>query len=199
MDVRFLGNDAMKAGLNNFSLDVVLTYLDRAELGRRNTLKIYTEKLCILVPDTEEFSDRTRITWREAAELPLAMPRPALHERRFVDTVFASVGCQPVPRVESESILHLMFQVQFGGLCTIIPEHFTRMPGLHRGMKALEAVEPVVSQDVGLFWAEGELMTPIASVLVAAVRDLNKRRGPDEILNKATACRHLGIPAGREL
>ncbi len=186
MDVRFLGNDAMKTGLNNFSLDAALAYLDTAELGRRNSLKIYTEKLCILVPDTAEFQDRTSITWREVAELPLAMLRPAIHERQFVDTIFDRVGCHPVPRVESESILHLMFQVQFGGLCTIIPEHFTRMPGLHRGTKALEILEPVASQDVGLFWAEGELMTPIASILVAAVKDLNKRGGLDQILNRAT-------------
>jgi len=183
MDVQFIGNDEMKAGLNNFSLDAALTYLDTAELGRRNSLKIYTEKLCVLVPDTAEFRDRTRLTWREVAELPLAILSPTVHERRFVDTIFEEVGRHPIPRVESESILHLMFQVQFGGLCTIIPEHFTRMPGLHRGTKALEIVEPVVSQDVGLFWTEGELMTPIASILVAAVKDLNKRGGLDLILN----------------
>ncbi|ACL62352.1 LysR family transcriptional regulator [Methylobacterium nodulans] len=184
MDVRFLGNDAMKTGLNNFSLDAALTYLDTAELGRRNSLKIYTEKLCVLVPDTEEFRNRASITWREVADLPLAMLRPAIHERRFVDTIFDKVGRHPRPQVESESIMHLMFQVQFGGLCTIIPEHFTRMPGLHRGTKALQVVEPVVSQDVGLFWAEGELMTPIASILVSAVKDLNKRGGLDLTLNE---------------
>lgn len=183
MDVRFVGNDAMKAGLNNFSLDAALTYLDAADLGRRNSLKIYSEKLSVLVPDTDEFRSLSSISWREVAGLPLAMLRPSMHERRFVDSIFKEIGCNPVPRVESESILHLMFQVQFGALCTIIPEHFTRMPGLHRGTKALPIVDPIVSQDVGLFWAEGELMTPIANILVAAVKDLNKRGGLDLILN----------------
>ena len=72
------------------------------------------------------------------------MLRPSMHERRFVDSVFAKIGLSPEPKLESESILHLMFQVQFGGLCTIIPEHFTRMPGLHPGTKALDLVDPVV-------------------------------------------------------
>jgi hypothetical protein len=97
-----------------------------------------------------------------------------MHERRFVNQVFAQVGCQPVPKVESESILHLMFQVQFTELCTIIPSHFTRMPGLRPGTKALDLVDPVVSQEVGLFWAGGETIMPMANALVAIVKSLNK-------------------------
>jgi DNA-binding transcriptional LysR family regulator len=174
VDVQFIGNDAMKLGLNNFSLDVGITYVDAADLGRRSVLPICTERLSLLVPDTEPFHKRTTISWKEAAELPLAMLRASMHERRFVNQVFAQVGCRPVPKVESESILHLMFQVQFTELCTIIPSHFTRMPGLRPGTKALDLVEPVVSQEVGLFWAGGETVVPMANALVAIVKNLNK-------------------------
>ena len=187
MDVQFLGNEAMKAGLNNFSLDVALTYLDKAELGRRNTLKIYNEKLSLLVPDTEEFRGREEISWSDAADLPLAMLRTGMHERRFVDAVFERAGKSPAPRVESESILHLMFQVQFAMLCTIIPSHFINMPGLHRGTRALRLVDPIVSQDVCLFWAEGEIMTPMAATLVSAVKTMNKLGGLEARLNDAAA------------
>src|ERR1700704_2775075 len=174
VDVQFIGNEAMKLGLNNFALDVALTYLDKADLGRKNTLPIYTEQLSLLVPDRLEFQKHKVITWREAAQLPLAMLRPSMHERRFVDQVFASVGCSPVARVESESILHLMFQAQFTDLCTIIPSHFAHGPGLHRGTRALPLVDPVVSQDVGLFWAEGEIVLPMANAFVSIVQKLNK-------------------------
>jgi len=174
VDVQFIGNEAMKLGLNNFSLDVALTYLDKADLGRKNTLPIYTEQLSLLVPDTPEFQNRKTITWKEAALLPLAMLRPSMHERRFVDRVFASVGCSPEARVESESILHMMFQVQFTELCTIIPSHFVHAPGLHRGTRALPLVDPVVSQEVGLFWTEGEIVLPMANAFVSIVRKLNK-------------------------
>lgn len=146
IDVHFIGNDAMKLGLNNFSLDVAITYMDKADLGNRNTLPICTEKLSLLVPDRDPFRNRTTISWKEAAELPLAMLRPSMHERRFVNQVFARVKCQPVARVESESILHLMFQVQFTELCTIIPSHFTSMPGLQPGTKALDLIDPVIGR-----------------------------------------------------
>lgn len=174
IDVQFIGNEAMKLGLDNFSLDVAITYMDDADLGRRNVLPILTERMSLLVPDMPEFEGRTQISWQEAASLPLALLRPSMHERRFVDQAFARSGVQAVPKVESESILHLMFQVQFTELCTIIPSHFTRMPGLHPGTKALDLVDPILSQDVGLFWAEGETMMPMASVIVAIVKNLNK-------------------------
>jgi DNA-binding transcriptional LysR family regulator len=174
VDVQFIGNEAMKLGLNNFSLDVALTYLDKADLGRKNTLPIYTEQLSLLVPETPQFDGRRTITWREAAQLPLAMLRPSMHERRFVDQVFASVKCHPPAHVESESILHLMFQVQFTELCTIIPSHFAHAPGLHRGTRALPLVDPEVSQEVGLFWAEGEIVLPMANAFVSIVKKLNK-------------------------
>ena len=61
-------------------------------------------------------------------------------------------------------------------LVTIIPGHFTRMPGLHPGTKALDLVDPVVSQEVGLVWTAGEPMMPMARVMVSIVEDL-KRSG----------------------
>jgi DNA-binding transcriptional LysR family regulator len=210
VDVSFIGNEAMKVGLSNFSLDAAITYLDQADLGRQNTTVIYTERLSLLVPENAQFAGRTSITWKEAAELPLAMLRPTMHERRFVDRVFAAVGAKPDPRVESESILHLMFQVQFTELCTIIPSHFTRMPGLHPGTKALDLVEPVATQDVGLFWAEGETVLPMASALVSIIQTLNRtgeltrRLGeasvpmPEEPAGAAPRPRTVSMPRGTQ-
>jgi DNA-binding transcriptional LysR family regulator len=173
-DVHFIGIEAMKLGLSNFSLDVAVTYLEEGNLGRLNTLPIFVERLALLVPDAPEYAKRTSITWREAAALPLGMLSPSMHERKFVDEVFRKVEATPDPRVESESILHLMFQAQFGALCTIIPAHFRHMPGLHPGTKLLDLVEPVVSQKVGLVWADGEPIMPMASAMVTTVQKMQR-------------------------
>ena len=173
VDVQFIGNEAMRLGLDNFSLDVAIAYTDSPDLGRRNMLPIYTETLALLVPDSEAFKARSSITWKEVAELPLALLRPSMHERHYADKAFAEAGVKPEPRVQSESIMHLMFQVQHTELCTIIPLHFARLPGLHAGTKALDLVDPVVSHEVGLFWAEGETILPMAGAMVAIVEELN--------------------------
>lgn len=195
VDVQFIGNEAMKLGLNNFALDVALTYLDKADLGRKNTLPIYTEKLSLLVPDSPEYKKRKTITWREASELPLAMLRPSMHERRFVDQVFKSVGCAPVAKVESESILHLMFQAQFTELCTIIPSHFAHLPGLFKNTRALSLVEPVVSQEVGLFWAEGEIVLPMANAFVSILKSFNKSGELQRRIEKDPVALSLAVAA----
>ena len=57
VDVQFIGNEAMKLGLNNFALDVALTYLDKADLGRKNTLPIYTEQMSLLGPGPSRVSE----------------------------------------------------------------------------------------------------------------------------------------------
>ena len=173
-DLRFIGIEAMTLGLSNFSLDAAVSYLNDDALGHLNKMPIYVEKLSLLVPDSDKFKDRTSITWREAAELPLAMLRSSMHERKFVDETFKKIGCEPIVSVESESIVHLMFQPQYNNLATIIPGHFTRMPGLHPGTKALDLIDPIFSQEVGLIWADGDPIMPMASAMVETVKNLKK-------------------------
>jgi DNA-binding transcriptional LysR family regulator len=173
-DVQFLGIDEMKLGLSRFSLDVGLTYLDHEDFARLNTLSLFAETLKLLVPDTPEFAGRQTITWRELADLPIAMLRPTMRERQFVNQVFEKVGVRPKPRVESESIMHLIFQVQFAQLVTIVPGHFGKMPGLNPGTRMLELVEPAVSQKVGLVWTEGEPTIPMAGALVKLLVDMQR-------------------------
>jgi DNA-binding transcriptional LysR family regulator len=181
-DVEFLGIEQMKLGLSRFSLDVGLTYLDQEGLGRLNTLPLFHESLHLLVPDTPEFAGRDTMLWRELADLPLAMLRPTMRERQFVDQIFEKVGTAPTPQVESESIVHLMFQVQFANLVTVVPRHFACMPGLHPGTRMIELVEPAVSQQVGLVWAEGEPTMPMAGALVALMTKLQKTGELNNIL-----------------
>jgi DNA-binding transcriptional LysR family regulator len=176
LDVRFGGIDALKVGLNNFALDVVMTYIEKADFEAKNTLPLYTERLGLLVPDTPKFRGLSQITWEEAAKLPLALLHGVMHLRHVVNEAFAKVGCTPNIRVESESILHLMFHVQYTELCTVIPTHFKHTPGLHQGTRLLELVEPVVAHEVGLLWGEGEVMMPMANAFVKVVREMIKSK-----------------------
>lgn len=172
--VQFIGNEAMKVGLDNFSLDAAITYMDSPELGRRSSLQIFTERLCLMVPAQKEYAGLKSISWRDAAELPLALLASTMHERSRIDKAFAAAGAKPMPRVESESILHLMFQTQYTELCTIIPEHFTVMPGLHKGTRAIALVDPIVTHKIGMFWGEGETIMPMAAAIVGIIEALNK-------------------------
>ena len=175
VDIRFLGIEETKLELSNYALDVGITYLQEQELEGLETLPIYVERLSLLVPDTETYRDMTSITWAEAAELPLCLLDPSMHERRIVDEAFARVGKEPTPRVVcSDSILNLIFHVMFAELVTVIPKHFVRMPGEFPGVRALDLIEPEITQPVGLVWSPTEPIMPMASVMVSIVRELKK-------------------------
>lgn len=175
VDIQFLGIAETKLGLSNYALDVGITYLQEQELGGLETLPIYVESLSLLVPDIDAYRDRTSITWAEAAELPLCLLDSSMHERRIVDEAFARVGKTPKPRVVcSDSILNLIFHVMFAELVTVIPKHFIRMPGAFPGVRALDLIEPDISQRVGLVWSPREPIMPMANVMVSIVKELKK-------------------------
>ncbi|MEE2698069.1 MAG: LysR family transcriptional regulator [Pseudomonadota bacterium] len=175
VDIQFLGIEQTKIGLNDFSLDVGITYLKEAELAGLGTLPIYDERLSLLVPDTEEYKDLNSITWKDSAKLPLCLLHESMHERKIVDQAFESVGVKPKHTVTaSDSILNLIFHVMFAELVTIIPKHFIRMPGHFPGVKAIDLVEPEISHPVGLVWSPSEPMMPLANVMIGIVKELKK-------------------------
>ena len=177
VDIRFLGIEETKLGLSNYALDVGITYLQEQELEGLDSLPIYLERLSLLVPDSDTYRDRASITWAEAADLPLCLLDPSMHERRLVDEAFARVGKAPKPQVVcSDSILNLIFHVMFADLVTVIPKHFIRMPGEFPGVRALDLIEPEITQQVGLVWSPSEPIMPMANVMVSIVKEL-KRSG----------------------
>jgi DNA-binding transcriptional LysR family regulator len=173
VDVRFVGNEELQTGLDNFSIDCGITYMEQAdEMPWCNTIPIFEETWSLLVPDSFEFEEMDEISWEKAGDLPLALLRPSMYERAIADETFTKAGKKVTPKIESESILHLMFQTQFTELCTIIPSHYTRMPGLHSGTKALLLKDPVIRRGIGLFWLKTETQIPITKITEEVGRSL---------------------------
>ena len=173
VDVRFVGNEELQTGLDNFSIDCGITYMEQAdEMPWCNTIPIFEETWSLLVPDSFEFEEMKEISWEKAGDLPLALLRPSMYERAIADETFTKAGKKVTPKIESESILHLMFQTQFTELCTIIPSHYTRMPGLHSGTKALLLKDPVIRKGIGLFWLKTETQIPITKITEDVGRSL---------------------------
>jgi DNA-binding transcriptional LysR family regulator len=165
VDVRFVGNEELQTGLDNFSIDCGITYMDQAvEMPWCESIPIFEETWSLLVPDSFEFEEIDEISWEQAGNLPLALLRPSMYERAIAEETFIQAGKKVTPKIESESILHLMFQTQFTELCTIIPSHYTRMPGLHSGTKALLLKDPVIRKGIGLFWLKTETVMPITKI-----------------------------------
>lgn len=180
IDIQFLGFDQMTLGLTNFELDVGITYLNQQPLDRFNTMPLYEDRLSLLLPDNDWLSGKSTVTWKEAAELPLCLLSPFMHERGIMDEAFAGADCRPIPKMESNSIFQLAFHVMSSDVATIIPENFTKANNAFKGTREIVLSEPTISQEIGLVWEKGTPMQPMAKATV----DLMKTAVSDGHLQK---------------
>lgn len=171
VDIQFLGLDEMRHGLSSFEYDVGITYLEDQPLERLKTMPLYEEPFHLMVPDAGWFPGRSSVTWAEAAEVPLCLLSPNTHERRITDRTFAAVGRTPKPRLESNAMINLAFHVTQGGFATVVPQYFMRAIGGSWRSRLLLLDEPMVAQQVGLVWLEGNPMLPMTKAVVEMMQE----------------------------
>jgi DNA-binding transcriptional LysR family regulator len=174
VDVRFLGLDEMRMKLINFELDVGITYIDQKQPPPLTSFPLYNEHLSLLVPDGPDLPT-TAIAWAKAADLPLCLLPPDMHERQIIDAAFASVGKKPRPVVESDSIVNLAFHTMLGGMVTIVPDHFAIVIGAFPGTRLVNLIKPDVIRQAGLIWLEGNPILPMARAMLEAAKALPMR------------------------
>jgi DNA-binding transcriptional LysR family regulator len=180
ININFMGIEQTIIGLQKYTIDVGVTYMQSELLSDLKSLHIYDEGLNLLVPDTNEYKGISSITWKEAASLPLCLLSDTTHERKIVDDAFTKAGEKPKPHVTSDSIMNLIYHVMFAGLVTVIPQNFLLMSGKISGVRAIKLVEPEVSHQVGLVWSSTEPMMPMARAMVAIIKELKASGELDE-------------------
>ena len=176
VDIQFMGIEETIIGLNKYTIDVGLTYMESELLRGLKSMHIYDERLSLLVPDVEKYEGISSISWKDAADLPLCLLSGTTHERKIVDDAFFKVGKKPESYVTSDSIMNLIYHVMFAGLVTVIPQNFLLMAGKFSNTRAIKLVEPEVSQQVGLVWSSTEPMLPMARAMVSIIKELKDSR-----------------------
>lgn len=163
----------IQRGLEDFSLDVGLTYLDHEPLVHLRALPLYRERYLLLTPADGPFRDRASVTWREAAALPLCLLTPDMQGRRIINDYFAAAGVVVRPSVETNSIVTLCSHLRAGVWSSVMPHTILFLVGQLEGTRAIRLVEPDAAQLVGLVAPEREPLTPVAAALFDVLRDAN--------------------------
>ena len=148
--VRSLSSSELELGLENLSLDMGLGYTDRLARysPRLRHVAQYTEHYFLVRKAGQAHSEHMqigpKITWAEAAKLPLCLLTREMYNRTIVDTAFLEAGAPVKPVIETNSILTLALSVVVGDVCSVLPG---ALIGAVRGYRELEAL-PLVSPDV---------------------------------------------------
>jgi DNA-binding transcriptional LysR family regulator len=156
-----LSSEEILRGLDDYSIDAGITYLDNEPINGLLTTPLYTERYCLFLPDGHPLADRQSITWREAAELPLGLLTSNMQNRRIIDRAFRSVNCRPVPALETNSVINLYSNVRLMGLASVMPHYILSILGNEPGLKAIPLKEPELAHSVGLVTQDRDPTAPL--------------------------------------
>ena len=90
MVIRSLTSIEIQRGLDDFSLDIGVTYLDNEPLARVRRFQLYMERYVLLTrkASNEGLSGRAAISWSEAAAYPLCLLTSDMQNRAFLTCTF---------------------------------------------------------------------------------------------------------------
>lgn len=163
----------IQRGLDKFTLDVGITYLDNDPLSRVRTLPLYEERYVLLTRHNSAYEDCHSITWTEAAKHPMCLLSPDKQNRRIIDRHFHQTGTKARVVAETNSLIALWSEVCMGGLSAVTPEAFLPLLGQRRNLIVMPLTNPTVGHLIGLVVPERDPLPPVTHAILAIANTLN--------------------------
>lgn len=164
--VRSLSSAEIENGIDALALDLAFGYAERISQrpGRVELLAQYTEHYVLLrrrpAPGADEAADRTgRLSWAEAARLPLCLLSREMHHRHIVERAFAAAGVQADPVLETNSVLTLLLAVLAGEVCSVMPGALAGLARPYPELEVLALHTPEVEVPMALLLPQAERLT----------------------------------------
>ena len=160
-----LTSQQIARGIEDFTLDAGITYLDEDLPTSVHVDHIYEEQYVLLCPPKLAPRKTGEATWAEAADVPLSLLTSDMRNRRIIDEVFQSIGLSPEPVMETNAFTAALAQVATGTAATIATKLLADGLPVGKGTVRLPLVDPVVTKPIGLVVAERDPMPPAVLAL----------------------------------
>src|SRR5689334_4524191 len=161
--------------LEEFTIDVGFTYLDNEPVEGMRAEPIYKERYCLLVRADHALAKAPSVSWAEAATQPLCLLTPDMQNRRIIDRAFKAAHANPIPRVESNSVINLISNVHLMGMTSVIPEYFLSVLGPMADIRTVPLVDPLVEHSVGLVAVDRDPISPLVLAAFACAKAVEPR------------------------
>jgi DNA-binding transcriptional LysR family regulator len=182
----------IQRGIDNFELEVGLTYLDNEPLDHVRTKPLYREEYVLLAPTGGPFADRDTVSWSDAASVPLCLLTPDMQNRRIIDGIFRSIDRRPRPTLETNSIFNLCSSVSSGHWSSIMPKALLQVFGTPEGTRPLRLVAPETTRTIGMIIPDRDPPSPLAASMFAMAGSLDLEGEIERRLNR------VARPVGRK-
>jgi len=162
--------DAIVAQLDQFELDVGLTYLDDTVIEGFEKLHLFDERYVLLAD--RKVSLAPTLTWEQAARLPLCLLTGKMRNRQVIDAAFRRSGVQPSVILETDSLFSLYAHVSEAGLFSVVPHSLLNFFDLKNRVQARPLL-PQLTRAIGLIARNQPSLAPITGAVWEIARGLN--------------------------
>jgi DNA-binding transcriptional LysR family regulator len=162
--------DAIVNQLDQFELDLGLTYLDDTVIEGFEKLHLFDERY-VLLADRKVSLDPS-LTWEQAAQLPMCLLTGKMRNRQVIDAAFRRAGVQPTVVLETDSLFSLYAHVSEAGLFSIVPHSLLNFFDLKNRVQARPVV-PQLTRSIGLIARNQPALAPITGALWEIARGLD--------------------------
>jgi DNA-binding transcriptional LysR family regulator len=163
----------IQAGLDEFRFEAGITYLDNEPLSRVRSIPLYREQYLLITPAGGPLVGRSRVSWSEAASLPLCLLTPDMQNRRIVNAHFADAGATVEPALETNSVFTLCALVRSGYWSSVLPYGFLPLLTGMEAVAILPLEHPTASHTVGVVVSDREPLQPTATALLDVLAGLD--------------------------
>jgi DNA-binding transcriptional LysR family regulator len=163
----------IQRGLDDFTVDVGVTYLDNDPLSRVRTVPLYRERYVLITRSGTGVAGLKSISWAMAATLPLCLLTPSMQNRRIIDMQFAAAGATVKAVIETNSLVTLWSHIRFGNWCTIVPQTFLLLLEQNHRLTSIPLVEPESFHMLGLAASDREPIAPLSRAFLEFAQTLH--------------------------
>ncbi|MGE8941454.1 LysR family transcriptional regulator [Leptospira interrogans] len=162
----------IERGITEHTLEAGITYVERTRSSQLLAQPLYREGYVVI--GAEEFlgQTRTRITWREAASLPLVLLNQEMQNRSLINEAFRKAGAEPKVMAESSTLVGIFSHVRQGMWCGVVPNTFAAMLGPVGGIRVLALTDPITEHAVGILTLARKPLPPLAQALIEVLQQL---------------------------
>lgn len=161
----------IQRGLDDFELDVGITYLDNEPLPNVRMMPLYSERYFLLTRRTPELEGLTSVPWSKAADFNLCLLTPDMQNRRIAEAAFRMADRVVAPTMETNSIMTLFSMARLGPWASVVPGQMLTVVTAASDLIALPLTAPDVTYVVGLVYAERDPPLPVVQALLATAAE----------------------------
>ena len=157
--------------VREFELDVAIANFHPEDHAALQIFPLYQERYVVVASDDRLLPRNQRMTWAEAAQLPLALLAPHMRIRQVIDKAFAESGAALTPQIETDSVASLFALAGGGQWATIVPHTWLRAMPVIPTIGLARLIEPDVRVQMSLAINAAKPGSVAARAFVAVARE----------------------------